>query len=202
MPQDIQGGLSRKARSCNDKFKSNQGHLSPLHQRMRHLPAKIASKTCAESGPRTWVKVMVDLVSKMTSTQSVMRIATSDTTSMEVTINGIGRKYDALSGVILAVQVGFISLSDYTGTTAKQWLVFIRRINNVDSDSQDLAKMISETFWYNAKLVVDYFDKLTHLHDASMVNHFSPTKSGGFGSDSDDAITGSTFAKAIYGVGG
>ena len=98
---------------------------------------------------------MVDLVSKMTSTQSVMRIATSDTTSMEVTINGTGRKYDPLSGVILAVQVGFISLSDYSGTTAKQWLVFIRRINNVDSDSQDLAKMISDTFWYNAKLVAE-----------------------------------------------
>ncbi len=145
---------------------------------------------------------MVDFVSVMNSTTFVMRIATSETTSVDITIKGFGLKYDPATGMILSGEIGSISMTNYSGTPTKQALIDIRQINNVDMDSGTLAAALGDAFWNNAKVVVNNFDQLAQLNPGSSVSYFSATKSFAYGTDNDDAITGSKFSDEMHGQAG
>jgi Ca2+-binding RTX toxin-like protein len=145
---------------------------------------------------------MVDSVLRMTASQFVMRLALTETTSVDVTINGMGLKYDPASGMILSGEIGSLSLTNYAGTATKQSLVNIQQINNLDIASLTLVEAMGDKFWNNAKLVVDQFDKLASLNPSGSVSYFSPTKSYANGTDNDDAITGSKYNEEMHGRAG
>lgn len=145
---------------------------------------------------------MIDLVSKMSSTMFVMRVELSDSSAVDVAINGSGLKYDSKSGMILRGEIGSISVSSLYGVGKEQTVAEIRQINNLDLSSDKLSEMFGVKFWNEAKLVLAYFDKLAHVSEGSTVSTFTKFKSDAYGSDSDDAISGSKFNDEIHGQGG
>lgn len=145
---------------------------------------------------------MPNMVSRMTATSFVMKLALDEKTTIDVTITGRGLTYDKTTGAILRGEVDDISLTTKV-LSGRSWLeTEMRSVMGVDTSAAKLAEIFGTRFWNEAKLVVDAFDKYPSLHDGIATGYFSKTKNYVQATEQSDVIRGHKYADVIEGLAG
>lgn len=145
---------------------------------------------------------MPDTTMTLTSTLYVMRMMTSETTAIEVTIRGIGLSYDTETGRLLGGEIDDVSLTSYLTSGKKPQQEWVQQVSGIGYSADKMADLLGDSFWNHSKVMMDRFEKLINLHDATSYSYFSKEKSYTSATDYNDKLVGSKFADIIEANGG
>ncbi|OYU39138.1 MAG: hypothetical protein CFE33_11995 [Pseudorhodobacter sp. PARRP1] len=145
---------------------------------------------------------MPEITMTLTSTLYVMRMMTSETTAIEVTIRGVGLSYDTDTGRLIGGQIDDVSLTSYLTSGKKPQPQWVQQVSGIGLNADKMADLLGDSFWNHSKVMLDRFEKLIGLHDATSYSYFSKDKSYTAATDHDDRIVGSKFTDWIEANGG
>lgn len=145
---------------------------------------------------------MPEITMKLTSTQYTMRMMTSETTAVEVTVRGAGLSYDTETGRLIGGEIEDVSLTSYLTSGKKPQPIWVQQVSGIGYSADKMADLLGDSFWNHSKVMLDRFEKLINLHEATSYSYFSKDKSYTSATDYNDKLVGSKFADWIEANGG
>ena len=110
---------------------------------------------------------MPDSTMKLSATQYVMRMMTSETTAIEVTGGGIGLSYYTDTGRLIGGQIDDVSPTSYLTSSKKPQPQWVQQVSGIGYGAGKMTDLLGDSFGNHSKVMLERFEKLINLHDAT-----------------------------------